>query len=153
MTDETSNDRADTNGFPSGAWVGFYTYQFGGARHRMDLSLEFHRALITGDGMDDVGKFLIRGQFEAVSRDCWWFKSYPQSHQVSYRGRFNGRSINGRWELMTACGNFCIWPKAAGDLTGEFFVEESDLSVDVALRVPATAVRVEETPVPVRSSP
>ncbi len=112
-------------GFPSGAWVGWYTYGSRPARHRMDLHLRFERATVRGDGIDDVGKFLIRGTYESDSRDCWWTKIYPGSHQVVYRGRQSGKVIAGRWEIpRIGSGGFRIWPKAAGELTEEYFVEE-----------------------------
>jgi hypothetical protein len=46
--------------FPSGPWVGFYNCG-PGDRHRMDLHLTFADGIVTGDGNDDVGRFLIRG--------------------------------------------------------------------------------------------
>ena len=48
--------------FPSGPWLGFYNYG-PGKRHRMDLRLSFGDGKMAGEGMDDVGQFLIKGAF------------------------------------------------------------------------------------------
>lgn len=127
-------------GFVSGAWVGWYTYFSRAARHRMDLHLTFREARLDGDGMDDVGKFVIRGEYQTESREVWWIKTYPGSHQIYYRGVQRGKMISGRWQadaVMT--GAFCIWPKKYGELTGEFFLDEEEQAVDDALDV-ATAI-------------
>ena len=46
--------------FPSGPWTGFYNYR-PGDRHRMDLQLTFANRNMSGDGVDDIGRFLIQG--------------------------------------------------------------------------------------------
>jgi hypothetical protein len=93
----------------------------------MDLHLQFDRALVSGDGVDDVGRFLVRGQYLAETLECWWFKTYPESHQVYYRGTLSGRTISGRWEIARlGSGSFTIWPKEFGEMTEEFFVEKSE---------------------------
>lgn len=105
------------DGFPSGPWVGFYNYG-PGDRHRMDLHLDFGRGTITGDGNDDVGRFLIRGKYDSANRECSWTKTYPGSHDVYYRGFQEGKGIWGTWEIgILTHGGFHIWPK--GDHEGE----------------------------------
>jgi hypothetical protein len=112
-------------GFQSGPWIGWYVWFNRDVRHRMDLHLTFDNASIHGDGMDDVGRFLLHGRYDVDSRDCWWTKTYPGSHQVYYRGAQRGKMITGRWEILAhGSGGFCIWPKAFGELTGEYFLEE-----------------------------
>ena len=54
--------------FPSGPWVGFYNYH-PGDRHRMDLNLTFANGTMTGDGNDDVGRFLIKGRYQTDTRE------------------------------------------------------------------------------------
>ncbi len=99
--------------FPSGPWVGFYNYG-PGDRHRMDLHLVFANGTMSGDGNDDVGRFLIRGQYDAANRECHWAKTYPGSHDVSYRGFREGKGIWGTWEVaLLGHGGFHIWPKGA----------------------------------------
>jgi hypothetical protein len=109
--------------FPSGPWTGFYNYQPGG-RHRMDLSLTFDTGLINGGGADDIGRFLIKGRYDAASRECYWTKTYVGAHDVFYRGFQEGKGIWGTWEITIKFhGGFHIWPRQAGE--GEAATEEA----------------------------
>ncbi len=101
--------------FPSGPWVGFYNYS-PGQRHRMQLHLSFVNGVLTGDGMDDIGRFLIKGHYDAGTRECYWTKSYIGRHDVFYRGFREGKGIWGTWEITVfAHGGFHIWPRAQGE--------------------------------------
>jgi hypothetical protein len=107
--------------FPSGPWTGFYNYQ-PGARHGMDLQLSFVNSRMSGAGTDDIGRFTIRGRYDAASRECWWTKTYPGSHDVAYRGFREGKGIWGTWEInLFTHGGFHIWPRGseAGDSASE----------------------------------
>ena len=84
--------------FPSGPWTGFYNYR-PGDRHRMDLQLTFANGNMSGDGVDDVGRFLIKGRYDAASRECHWTKTYVGAHDVFYRGFREGKGIWGAWEI------------------------------------------------------
>jgi len=97
--------------------MGFYNYR-PGDRHRMDLNLVFAGGTVTGDGNDDVGRFLIKGKYDTASRESHWTKTYPGSHDVYYRGFREGKGIWGTWQIdVRAHGGFHIWPK--GDAEGE----------------------------------
>jgi hypothetical protein len=112
--------------FPSGPWVGFYNYA-PGDRHRMDLHLTFADGTISGDGNDDVGRFLIRGGYDVANRECHWTKTYPGSHDVYYRGFREGKGIWGTWEIaVLGHGGFHIWPKGEGE--GESDAESVEAS-------------------------
>ncbi len=101
--------------FPSGPWTGFYNYR-PGDRHRMDLHLTFANGSMNGEGNDDVGRFLIKGRYDAGSKECWWTKSYIGAHDVFYRGFREGKGIWGTWEIsLWGHGGFHIWPRQAGD--------------------------------------
>lgn len=103
--------------FPSGPWTEFYNYR-PGDRHRMDLHLTFANANISGEGNDDIGRFLIKGRFDVTSRECYWTKAYLGAHDVFYRGFREGKGIWGTWEIsIFGHGGFHIWPRRAG--TGE----------------------------------
>ena len=78
--------------FPSGPWTGFYNYGPGN-RHRMDLLLTFANRSIIGDGIDDVGPFLIKGRYDTSTLECHWTKSYVGSHDVFYRGFGEGKGL------------------------------------------------------------
>ncbi len=101
--------------FPSGPWTGFYNYG-PGDRHRMDLLLTFSGGSLTGEGGDDIGRFLIRGKYDASSGECYWTKTYLGAHEVYYRGFREGKGIWGTWEInLFGHGGFHIWPRREGD--------------------------------------
>lgn len=95
---------------PAGPWTGFYNYGAGTGRHRMDLVLSFANGLISGDGTDDVGPFLISGHYDGQGGECHWTKTYVGGHDVFYRGFHEGNGIWGLWELAWLSGGFHIWP-------------------------------------------
>jgi hypothetical protein len=96
--------------FPSGPWTGFYNYGAGVRKHRMDLVLTFADQVISGDGCDDVGRFVITGRFDETSGECDWTKTYVGAHDVYYRGFREGKGIWGVWKLDDGAGGFHIWP-------------------------------------------
>lgn len=100
--------------FPSGPWIGFYTYVAHNGRHRMDLALEFGNGTITGEGTDDIGPFVVRGRYDAKSKECHWTKTYVGMHDVFYSGFRQGKGIHGTWEVGQAAGGFKVWPLASG---------------------------------------
>jgi hypothetical protein len=127
--------------FPSGPWTGFYNYE-PGQRHRMDLHLTFANGQLTGDGNDDVGRFTIRGRYDAATRECWWTKTYPGSHDVSYRGFREGTGIWGTWEInVFNHGGFHVWPRQAGegDLQTNFATVEETADAIARETVPNSA--------------
>jgi hypothetical protein len=102
----------------------------------MDLQLTFAGGTIMGDGNDDIGRFLIKGRFDAASRECHWTKTYIGAHDVSYRGFGEGKGIWGTWEIRPwSHGGFHIWPRTSG--AGEEAVEIA------AQTQPADAIAVE----------
>jgi hypothetical protein len=122
----------DDDLFPSGPWTGFYNYTGPEDRHRMDLHLTFANGAMTGDGSDDIGGFVIRGRYETVSRECWWTKTYPGSHDVAYHGFRDGNGIWGTWEIPPwSKGGFHIWPRHLGNGESEALVEEKEKPVEV----------------------
>jgi hypothetical protein len=62
------------NQFPSGQWVGFYTYSAKSKKYMMDLILEFENGKMTGEGADGVGLFVISGQYSEENGECSWAK-------------------------------------------------------------------------------
>lgn len=104
--------------YPSGPWTGYYNYAFdaAAARYRQDLMLTFRAGRLTGEGLDSVGPFLIRGRYDKEEGRVWWTKTYPGSHDVSYSGYREGKGIWGTWAIGTAArGGFMIWPKGLGE--------------------------------------
>jgi len=86
--------------FPSGPWVGFYTYSGAHDKHRMDLGLDFANGRVSGEGNDDVGAFVISGRFDSAKGECDWTKTYIGAHDVFYRGFREGKGIWGTWEIL-----------------------------------------------------
>jgi hypothetical protein len=104
--------------YPSGPWTGFYNYR-PKDKHRMDLHLTFSHGKVTGEGTDDVGPFVVKGQYDSKNAECWWTKTYVGGHDVFYRGFREGKGIWGTWEIRSQShGGFHIWPKAAGETPG-----------------------------------
>ena len=127
--------------FPSGPWTGFYNYR-PGDRHRMDLQLTFANGNMSGDGVDDIGRFLIRGRYDDTSRECYWTKTYPGSHDVFYRGFREGKGIWGTWEItIREHGGFHIWPRqtAEGDERAETDVAEEPVDAIATQRIASGA--------------
>jgi hypothetical protein len=115
--------------FPSGPWTGFYTYANPQDRHRTDLLLEFAGGRMTGEGNDDVGRFVILGRYDDGTRECYWTKTYVGAHSVFYWGYREGKGIWGRWEIaLDTHGGFHIWPRAVAE--GEERSEQSSESAD-----------------------
>jgi hypothetical protein len=90
----------------------------------MELHLSFHRGVVTGEGRDMIGPFLIRGQYSLVDGKCWWTKRYVGKHDVAYQGYNEGKGIWGLWEIPpNSRGGFHIWPVAMGDPTSPNLAE------------------------------
>jgi hypothetical protein len=118
------------NEFPSGPWVGFYTYTGAPDKHRMDLGLTFTNGRISGEGNDDVGPFVISGHFDAANRECHWTKTYVGAHDVFYRGFREGKGIWGTWEIWwEARGGFHIWPRGNAVHNEEALSAEEEVPV------------------------
>src|ERR1035441_1486652 len=82
----------------------------------MDLLLTFANGNMSGDGADDIGRFLIMGRYDDASRERYWTKTYLGAHDVFYRGFREGKGIWGTWEIAAwAHGGFHIWPRQAGE--------------------------------------
>ena len=80
----------------------------------MDLVLEFKNGVMTGEGADGIGLFVISGNYSAQSGECVWVKQYVARHAVEYKGFREGKGIWGNWRLINATGGFHIWPLSEG---------------------------------------
>ncbi len=104
--------------FPSGPWQGFFLMAHLPGRHKMELHLTFQQGIMTGEGRDMIGPFLIRGKYNVDDGKCSWSKRYIGKHDVAYHGYNEGKGIWGLWEIPpTWRGGFHIWPAAMGDPT------------------------------------
>lgn len=86
--------------YPSGPWVGFFLQPrvFSG-RVPMQLLLTFQSGVVTGEGSDPVGAFVIHGSCDVAAGDVTLHKQYVGRHCVHYRGANEGRGIGGVWEI------------------------------------------------------
>ena len=100
--------------FPSGQWVGFYTYAGRTRKYLMDLVLEFKHGKMTGEGADGIGLFVISGNYSERSGECAWVKQYVGRHSVDYKGYREGKGIWGTWVVGMGKGGFQIWPLSEG---------------------------------------
>ena len=96
--------------FPSGPWLGFFLMAHMPGRHMMELQLSFHEGVMTGEGRDMIGLFLIRGKYKLDDGKCRWTKRYVGKHDVAYQGYNEGKGIWGLWEIPR--------PRAAGSTSG-----------------------------------
>ena len=76
----------------------------------MDLVLTFTDHTVSGDGNDEIGRFVVTGRFDGTNGECYWTKTYIGEHDVYYRGFRDGKGIWGLWELLSESGGFHIWP-------------------------------------------
>src|SRR4051794_35884601 len=116
--------------FPSGEWTGFYNY-IPPEKYRMDMALEFSKGNVSGQGCDNIAPFLIRGRYDAATKECYFTKSYVGAHSVYYKGFREGKGIWGTWEIGPfASGGFQIWPRKLGTGHGEKLEEELSQPVE-----------------------
>jgi hypothetical protein len=88
----------------------------GRQRNQMELLLAFRQGVMTGEGRDFIGEFLIRGKYNLDDGKCHWTKRYVGKHDVAYKGYNEGKGIWGLWEIPPSSqGGFHIWPEAMGD--------------------------------------
>jgi hypothetical protein len=102
----------------------------------MELKLNFRRGVMTGEGRDLIGPFLIRGRYQVDDGQCWWTKRYIGKHDVSYHGFNEGKGIWGLWDIPPSWrGGFHIWPEWMEDPTESTLAE--------SLRVPSVTESLE----------
>ena len=107
----------------------------------MELGLCFTGGRISGDGIDDIGKFVIKGGYDAAKGECYWTKTYVGAHDVFYRGFREGKGIWGRWEIgVIGHGGFHVWPR------GEASEEQAEAATDAE---PVDAIATQEVVQPV----
>ncbi|HKV41236.1 MAG TPA: hypothetical protein VJX67_18670 [Blastocatellia bacterium] len=122
---------------PSGSWKGYYLYGHGGVRHRMALRLTFGPAGgIEGNGIDDIGRFVIDGSFDSATAGASWLKAYLGMHTVNYSGIYCARTICGDWTLHGVIGGFWIWPSAIGEQELAQVADEVELRLGLVTAEP-----------------
>ena len=99
----------------------------------MDLVLTFADHTVSGEGSDDIARFIVTGRFDETNGECYWTKTYIGGHDVYYRGFREGKGIWGLWELPNESGGFHIWPRGqeGGDQDHESAEEPALVGADV----------------------
>lgn len=119
---------------PSGEWTGFFLQpRLYTGRMGMSLSLIFKKNRISGEGVDTVGGFIVRGRYDLETDEVIVHKRYVGAHDVSYRGFAEGvrKGVWGVWEIpLFDRGGFHIWPKKYGEECGLTEGSETDLPVE-----------------------
>jgi hypothetical protein len=127
MPDQPLATEADAR-FPSGKWVGFFTYHGDTRKHGMELLLTFRHGAVDGEGRDAVGEFTIRGRYHLDNGACNFRKQYIARHSVEYSGYNEGKGIWGRWNIgFSAKGGFHIWPEGMNFETLDALAAEEEL--------------------------
>ncbi len=124
---------SDDSPFPSGPWRGFYVYPTDDSRHAMSLRLAFLDGTLSGVGDDDVGPFVIKGRYDALTLEVHWTKTYIGRHSVFYKGYGEPARIWGTWELPGLSGGFKIWPGDGDGSSQETAEDQVEEPVDAVL--------------------
>jgi hypothetical protein len=134
--------------FPSGPWIGFYTYPGRTERFLQDLNLRFENGVMSGDGADNIGFFGIAGRYHVQERECFWTKTYHGRHSVEYQGYREKKGIWGTWTIGPTKGGFHIWPLGEGGAEAERLVAsvEQELTPTLPLQIPSPAPRITTPP-------
>lgn len=115
----------------------------------MDAHLIFARGGIAGEGGDNLGPFMIRGRYDATTKECHWTKTYIGRHSVLYQGFRDAHGIWGTWTIAPwTKGGFHIWPRAEGNGEAIRQAVEADPPVEAASPEPAQEERRTEVAAP-----
>jgi hypothetical protein len=97
--------------YPSGRWRGYWEQVYWGRQAMHDLVLRFSAGRIEGQGVDVIGPFTFRGEYDEAGCVVL-IKQYHRRHQVLYRGNYDGEgTICGEWSIgETWRGPFALSP-------------------------------------------
>lgn len=107
-------------------------------KYQMEIDLTFADGVLSGDGRDYVGEFLLSGTYDLSDGRCFWHKKYIGGHDIYYKGFNEGKGIWGTWTWPSApsvTGGFHIWPEFMGDPTQQTLEEQADLPIIVEEKV------------------
>ncbi len=133
--------------FVSGPWVGFFLDDRMPGKHWMELHLDFVNGVLSGEGKDFVGEFLVNGTYNLEDGKCQFIKQYFNKHAIDYSGFNEGKGIWGTWILtwagITNRGGFHIWPKQFGSSDPSSLKESKKIPNQV--EAPQTPKKVTKT--------
>lgn len=128
-----TNEKFETDPrFPSGAWRGYWLQH--GMKGWMKLMLEFRTGCVSGDGVDVVGQFTVRGSYCLKTGQVTIRKHYAGRYMVAYDGAAaSDVHLRGQWNIR-AClerGPWHIWPLPAGQSDSKFVETAADQRVHI----------------------
>ncbi len=97
----------------SGPWSGFWIQEL--IRGTMKLRLYISGEIVSGEGEDELGGFVVHGNYWPATEAVKFRKRYP-THDVEYNGTWDGAMISGLWRIRARKGvyadkgGFDIWP-------------------------------------------
>jgi hypothetical protein len=98
--------------YPSGRWRGYWEQVSWGRQPMQELILRFSSGQVQGHGVDVIGPFTFRGEYDEVG-SVVLVKQYFKRHSVLYRGRYDGEgTIFGEWSIDESWrGPFALRPE------------------------------------------
>ncbi len=101
----------------SGHWQGHFAYSTDlNSLTPTALKLDVEGEVVTGEGSDDDGAFIVEGTYDAARAAVRWQKRYRGRHgaRVAYVGRLDAatRELTGRWRVVDTAvwGRFTLRP-------------------------------------------
>lgn len=80
----------------SGVWSGYWVQD--GNRGVMSLDIRIENNLISGQGSDEVGPFVLNGEYDSQG-NVKIVKNYTGAHTVIYGGLYQNDTIKGEWRI------------------------------------------------------
>jgi hypothetical protein len=93
--------------YTSGAWDGFWEQAGWGRQPMQAFELNFgEKNDVLGQGVDVIGKFIVRGEYDKTTGIISFRKLYLGKHTVHYEGKPDGEgSILGTWLIESTWGD------------------------------------------------
>ncbi|VDI48491.1 Hypothetical predicted protein [Mytilus galloprovincialis] len=92
----------------TGHWSGFYKQH--DRQHPFELDIVFMEGNVTGEGIDQIGKFTIAGTCDVSSRRIQFRKQYKGAHSVNYSGQLSqdGCKMEGQYNIGGSSDKFTM---------------------------------------------
>ena len=98
----------------SGQWTGFTNQGTPANKRRLDVLLQLRANQLSGVGDDDLGMFVLSGEFDPQAQEFRWVQTYLFGNTLFCRGFCDANRIWGTWQdASEGHGGFQIWPLPA----------------------------------------
>ena len=95
-----------------------------------DVSLTFSDGVITGSGLDGIGKYSISGHYDTKTGECRWTERHADRHEVSCLGFREGKGVWGFFKTGAARGEFLVWPTGSHEYTNRPKIDEEPKTIE-----------------------